>query len=144
MRRYFVISGGGHFFLLALWITSGALLSKPRMSYYAIDLTSSLPAGGSVGSSAAPAAAVEAPKAPPVVERQERKLPAREVIKVKGKVKPHPAVPKPEKKHGLNLKAALAVLDNQGKGSGRGGIPGAAGAGIVADAGPAFPYPWYL
>ncbi len=113
------------------------------MSYYAIDLESSLPAGGPAGGGEAAEVATKLPPAPPVVE--ERKLPAKEVIRVKGKPKKPQPTPKVAKKHGLNLKAALAVLDGQGKASvGRGGLPGAGGSGIMADAGPAFPYPWYL
>ena len=145
MKRYLFLSSGGHVFLLAVWITSGALLSKPRMSYYAIDLVSSLPAGGSVGGGAAD---VKVSKESPLTAAvEERRLPVNEVIRVrvKDKIKKPPSVPKTTKKHGLNLKAALAVLDNQGKRvGGHAGIPGGPGSGIVADAGPAFPYPWYL
>lgn len=142
MKRYLVVSSGGHMFLLTAWLMSGALLSKPRMSYYAVDLVSSLPAGGPSGRGAAE---VEAPKvpSPPVV--QERKLPSQDVIRVKGKPPKTAPTPAATKKRGLNLKAALEALDDEGgTTSGRGGIPGAGGAGIVGDAGPAFPYPWYL
>jgi len=147
MRRYLYISSGGHFLLLTAWLLSSALLSKPRMSYYAIDLFSSLPAGGSAGGAAAE---MQAPSPPPSLAAVvERKLPAKEVIRVKEKkLKTTPAPSQvAKKKHGLNLKAALAAL---GEGATAGhnahsvGIPGAGGAGIVADAGPAFPYPWYL
>jgi TonB family protein len=147
MRRYLVISSGTHVFLLAGWLASGALLTKPRMSYYAIDVMSSLPAGGPAGGSPAVVEPVKAPPPPTPPAVEQRKLPAKEMIQVQGKPKkPAPAPPKPQKKHGLNLKAALAVLDSQGK-EGRSapaGMPGAGGSGIVAEAGPAFPYPWYL
>ena len=144
MRRYLFISSSGHLFLLTAWVISSTLLSKPRMSYYAVDLFSSLPAGGSTGGAAAEVEAPKAPPAPPAVE--ERKLPAKEVIRVKGKTKKF-VPPQAKKKHNLNLKAALAAI---GEGSaernaeGRAGITGSGGSGIVADAGPAFPYPWYL
>ncbi|OGR89424.1 MAG: hypothetical protein A2992_03370 [Elusimicrobia bacterium RIFCSPLOWO2_01_FULL_59_12] len=142
MRSYLFLSSGGHLLLLAAWIASGALLSKPRMSYYAIDLLSSLPAGKGAG--AMGGADVEAPRKPPdPIPLEERKIPASEVIRIKGKPKKIQAAPVPEKKRGLNLKAALAVLDGQRTGAPRGG-GGSGGAGIVADAGPAFPYPWYL
>jgi TonB family protein len=142
MRRYLVISGGGHVFLLAGWLISATLLSKPRMSYYAVDLVSSMPAAAPSGSQ--PTKVVEeVPKPtprPPVVE--ERKLPAKEVIKVQAKPK---KVQAPPKKQGLNLKAALAVLDNQNKTPSRAasGV-GTSGSPITAQAGQPFPYPWYL
>ena len=154
MKRYLFFSGGTHVLFLALWLTTGALLSKPRMSYYAVDLASSLPAGSPSisGASAAPAPEVAAPKEipAPVAPVHERRLPAKEVIKVQGKPKKQPrAAPKPQKKQGLNLKAALAVLgEGQGKtGAGTGAnnaTPGGGGSGIMTDSGPAFPYPWSL
>lgn len=159
MRNYLVFSSGGHIALLVLWVTGGALLSKPKMSYYAIDLGSSLPAGGPAQGGAGPAVEeveAPAPKAPPLPRAiEERKLPANEVIRIKGKAKIPQAKPVPErpvKKKGLNLKAALAALEGQGKGThtvragaaGVGAGGGTGGAGIVGDAGPAFPYPWYL
>jgi TonB family protein len=148
MQRYLVWSSGCHLALVVLWAISGALLTKPRMSYYAVDLTASLPAGSSARGGITPAETrEEAPPAPPPppVPVQERRLPAKEVIQVKGKQKKPPVAPKVQKKRGLNLKAALAALDGQNKGSnGPVSMPGGGGSGIVAEAGPAFPYPWYL
>jgi hypothetical protein len=104
MKRYLIFSSGAHALLLAGWLVSGALLTHPRMSYYAIDMMSSLPAGAPAASGGA-AVVEEAPKnpyAPPAV--QERKLPAKEVIKVQSKPKKTPpATPKAQKKHQLNL-----------------------------------------
>jgi TonB family protein len=88
---------------------------------------------------------VETPKVPPPTPVPEtRRLPPKEVIKVPGKVK-KPAPPKVEKKHGVNLKAALAALDSQEKKPGRRvGISGESASAAVAEAGQPFPYPWYL
>ena len=142
MRRYLFISSSGHLFLMTAWVLSSALLSKPRMSYYAVDLFSSLPAGGSAGGGAAEVEAPKAPPAPPAVE--ERRLPAKEVIRVKGKTKKF-VPPQVKQKHNLNLKAALAAIGEGSESrSSRTGGSGAGGTGIMADAGPAFPYPWYL
>jgi TonB family protein len=142
MKRYLLLSGSGHVLLLAGWLISSTLLSKPRMSYYAIDMVSSLPAAAPTGSKAE-IKEVETPKVPPrppVVE--ERKLPAKEVIKVPTKPKKAQA---PPKKQGLNLKAALAVLDGQAKPTRQtSATPGTSGSPISAEAGLAFPYPWYL
>src|SRR5258708_15534793 len=87
MKRYLVYSGASHGLFFALCLSLGSLLSKPRMSYYAVDLFMSSPAGpsGTVKSSQV----IEEPKsvaAPPVVE--EKRLPPKETIRVKGKVKP--------------------------------------------------------
>jgi TonB family protein len=155
LKRYLVFSSGAHVLFLAGWLISGALMTHPRMSYYAIDLVSSLPAGGPTGSGGGAAAVEEAPKvvpppAPPV--KEVHKLPAKEVIQVRGKPeKPHPAPKVVPKKRGLNLKAALAALNGTGTGTGKAAegrgnstMQGAGGSGIVGDAGQNFPFPWYL
>ncbi len=47
MKSFFVLSFAAHGAFLAALIVLGTLLSKPRMSYYAVDLFSA-PAGGGV------------------------------------------------------------------------------------------------
>lgn len=114
------------------------------MSYYAVDLFS-MPSGARGG----PAPAVGAPsgEAPAIVKEE----PApQEVIRLPGKVKKKPPILLKPKTSGSSKTAlpSWAETFEGGGGSGGdsdgGGMPGAAGAGIVADAGPAFPYPWYL
>jgi TonB family protein len=148
MNRYLVFSSAGHVFLITGWLLFGSLLTKPRMSYYSIDLMSSLPAGGpAAGTAAVEQAPPDVPKeiVPPRPITPERRLPPKEVIKVQGKPKKITTAPATPRKKGLNLKAALAVLgENKGTGRSGSGVQGAGGAGIVGDAGPAFPYPWYL
>ena len=119
IQRYLVISSGGHLLLLAAWLTSGALLSKPRMSYYAIDLMSSLP--GSRGpdvkrfrcTGGRGRGSQEHSSCPLHRFKNANSLP-RTSFESSRKAQKNPQVaPKPPKKHGLDLKAALAVLDGQ-------------------------------
>ena len=113
---------------------------------------SSLPAGGPAQAfRAAPSpVAVAAPKvmtAPkataPSPAAEEEEVPAEDTIRLLAKLK---------QKRLAQTRSQPQAVQNTGLGasasataSGRGGIglPGS-GAGIVADAGPAFPYPWYL
>jgi TonB family protein len=148
MKPFFLYSTALHGLFLASLITLGALLSKPRMSYYAVDLMGSPPAGGVVsGPSVSPAPAptpkvASAPKmkASAPVPAAEEEVPANDTIRLLAKLK---------KKRLALAKSQVAPAPVAGvaapSGAGRGGIglPGS-GAGIVADAGPAFPYPWYL
>jgi len=146
MKPFFFFSVSLHGVFLAALIAVGTLLSKPRMSYYAVDLMSSLPAGGPSGVPAASPVVVQAPKvltapkASAPAPAAEEAVPAEDTIRLLAKLK----------------KKRLALAKGQSPSaqapgvaapaaSGRGGIglPGS-GAGIVADAGPAFPYPWYL
>ena len=115
------------------------MLSKPRMSYYAVDFFSSLPAGGG----AAPGArTLEWP-----VEEEEKPVP-KETIRVPGKARkkqkarPSPQKSAPKPKSSAAFEAAMRAAEREGRHGAGMGFPG--GAGIVADAGPAFPYPWYL
>ena len=48
MKPFFVFSAFAHGAFLMGLIVVGTLLSKPRMSYYAVDLYNSTPAGGGV------------------------------------------------------------------------------------------------
>jgi protein TonB len=146
MKSYFVLSTVAHGLLLASFIALGTLLSKPRMSYYAVDLMSSLPAGGPAQISAPSPVAVAAPKvmtAPKVTAPSpaaEEEVPEEDTIRLLAKLKKKRLAQASSQPQAVQSPAAGASAA-----SGRGGIglPGS-GAGIVADAGTAFPYPWYL
>jgi len=144
MKSYFVFSSVIHGLLFASLATLGTLLSKPRMSYYAVNLMSSPPAGGAVAGPSASPVSVPAPKvaaAPKVhapAPAAEEEIPANDTIRLLAKLK--------QKRLALGkVQPAAPVAAPASPASGRGGfgIPGS-GAGIVAEAGPAFPYPWYL
>jgi TonB family protein len=145
MKSFFVFSTLAHGLLLASFITLGTLLSKPRMSYYAVDLVSSLPAGGPAAVPTAFPAAIAtpkvmtAPKATAPSPAAEEEVPAEDTIRLLAKLKKKRlALAKGQPQVSPGAAAAPAA-------SGHGGIglPGS-GAGIVAEAGTAFPYPWYL
>jgi protein TonB len=143
-----------HSALLAALLVVGTLLSKPRMSYYAVDLMSSLPAGGSAAgpvvspvTSPTPAPKmVSAPKAVSRAPAAREELPDQDTMRLLAKLKQKRLAQK-------KGSPAPSTQDSQGaeesapapSGAGRGGLglPGS-GAGVVGDAGPAFPYPWYL
>jgi len=148
MKSYFFLSTMAHGMLLASFIVLGTLLARPRMSYYAVDLVNSLPAGGPAEVSAPPSVATPAPKviktapkAAAPVPAAEEEVPAEDTIRLLAKLK--------KKRLAVAKSGSQAtetpVVAAAPSGGGRGGIglPGS-GAGIVADAGPAFPYPWYL
>ncbi len=147
MKSYLGLSFAAHGFLLAALIVVGTLLSKPRMSYYAVDLGSSSPAGG--GPVAAPAAAPAPPAARvsvPKVRRSapraaEEELPDQDTIRMLAKLKKkrlsRPASPPQAAEEEPSASPQIA-----GHGGGTGAL--GSGAGIVAEAGSAFPYPWYL
>src|SRR5258706_8016155 len=152
MKSYLYFSCAAHAFFFAGLLVVGTLLSKPRMSYYAVDLMSSMPAGGSVPgptvspvtTPAPPAPKVSVPKvAPPVARPAEEELPDQDTIRLLNKLKKkrlsqsHPRQPPEER---------METSENAPEpNTGRMGIGGASsGAGIVAEAGLAFPYPWYL
>jgi len=150
MKSFMFYSCAAHGFLLTALIVAGTLLSKPRMSYYAVDLMSSLPAGGAY-QSGPPASPVTTPvpKVPvhkvamPTPREREEELPDQDTIRMLAKLK----------KKRLSLQKSQPeepVADHANDapqpanaGHGGGGIPGA-GAGIVAEAGTPFPFPWYL
>jgi TonB family protein len=158
VRPYFLFSTAAHGLLLAALVVVGTLLSKPRMSYYAVDIMSSSPAGG--GITAVPAAspvAVREPPAPKMARAPktaarapvaEEERPDQETLRLLAKLKQKrlarqegrpdsspPSVSEP------SPGAESAAPSEAGRGGA--GLAGS-GAGIVADAGPAFPYPWYL
>jgi periplasmic protein TonB len=151
MKSYFFVSLSAHGALLAVLIIMGTLLSKPRLAYYAVDLMSSMPA-----SSPAPAAPVpsvpeeKVPVTPPKPVVQE-KPPPKEAIRMPSKEKKRPVPPKaapPKPKHSAAFDAAMKALQNDGPAktsrSGSTALASATGAGVVGEAGPTFPYPWYL
>jgi len=147
MKSAFFFSLTAHGALLALVIVMGTLLSKPRMSYYAVDLVSSLPSGSSVSGPAVLTPAPKAAEAPREVEPE--KPVAKEAIRVPSKEKKKlPAHPKAKPKSSAAFEAAMRAAMGQAPGAnaaGSGvGAPGGSGAGVIGEAGPAFPYPWYL
>jgi TonB family protein len=156
MKSYLVYSCAAHGFLLAALVVVGTLLSKPRMSYYAIDLMSSLPAGGGsepgpavspVSKPIPPAPKVVIPKAAaPAPRAAEEEMPDQDTIRMLAKLKKKrltqqrsQASGESAESHATDNNAAVS----QSAGHGAGGL-GSSGAGIVAEAGTAFPYPWYL
>ena len=134
---------------LAALVAVGTLLSKPRMSYYAIDVMSSLPAGGATAEPTAVPAVQPAPPAPKVVHMAkvreasvgQEEAPDQDTMRLLAKLKKKrlalasspPPAPSP----------VSSAPEAETPGRGGSGLPGS-GAGIVAEAGPAFPYPWYL
>src|SRR5881392_2422612 len=96
MKSYLYFSCAAHVFLLVGLLIIGTLLSKPRMSYYAVDLMNSIPAGGSVpgptvspvSTPAPPEPRVTVPKvAPPVARPSEEELPDQDTIRMLAKLK---------------------------------------------------------
>jgi TonB family protein len=155
---FFSLTLHGAFLVFA--VVMGTLLSKPRMSYYAVDLFSSLPSGSSAAGNTINTPAAEAKPAEEPVPMPEERAAPKEAIRIADKAhkkslvatKPAPAKPKP---HSAAFEAAMKAAQGeaptlgghasttgaQGSGSGMGG---ASGAGVVGEAGPAFPFPWYL
>jgi TonB family protein len=147
MRSYLFISSCLHASLLAGLLVVGSLLAKPRMSYYAVDLFSSSPAGGTVGATGA--GGIQVPVAPaskeltrPAAHRATR---LDDTLRLLSKLKQkrlaqmtanpvESATPAAE-----SAEAALPAAHGRG-GMGLGG----SGPGIVAESGVSFPYPWYL
>jgi protein TonB len=147
MKSFFVFSTVAHGMLLASLVVLGTLLSKPRMSYYAVDLVSSLPAGGPMTVPSQSPAAIATPKvvaAPKVAAPSpaaEEEVPAEDTIRLLAKLKKK-RLTQAKKRASASEETSIPSAPAA---SGRGGIglPGS-GAGIVAEAGTAFPYPWYL
>ena len=144
----------GHLLLLAAWLTTGALLSKPRMSYYSVDVMSSLPAGGPAAGGGCTRSRgfprllllLHLQRSPSANYRPKRSSGWPGSLR-KPQLLPEVAASKEariefERPHWL-------AMDNQGLGKsagtgsaeGRGGPAGGGGSGLMADAGPAFPYP---
>jgi len=155
MKGYFALSFLGHAALLAALIFLGMLWSKPKMDYYSVDLFS--PAtGGNPEPQSAPPPPVEPVKAPPQPKAEATEQPApKEAIKVPSREplrppKKNPPKPKAETKPKSKaaFQAAMKALENEGpegpSGKGPSAAPTSTGAGVSGEAGPAFPYPWYL
>ena len=150
-----------HGAFLAALIVVGTLLSKPRMSYYAVDLFSA-PAGGGatagpvVSPVSAPVAAAPAPKAaiklPKVAavhapRAAEEELPDQDTLRMLAKLK--------KKRLGIiksqpssqseqdSTDSSENTASSPGNGRGGSGLPGS-GSGVVGAAGPNFPFPWYM
>ena len=142
MKPFFLYSTALHGVFLASLITLGTLLSKPRMSYYAVDLMGSFPAGGTAAGPTSSPVAVPAPRAATAPKASAptpaaEEVPADDTIRLLARLK--------QKRLALAKSPPQTFEPAAPATSGRGGIglPGS-GAGIVADAGLAFPYPWYL
>ena len=145
---FYSVTLHGAFAIALVFLTT--LLTRPRMSYYAVDLFNSAPAAVAV-QQAPPAGLAppvkKPPPAPPKIVPEAKPAP-KEAIRVPSKEKkkvPPKAQPKSAEKikSSAAFQAAMRELENH---SGPVTNPGTAqpGAGVVADAGPAFPYPWYL
>jgi len=81
-------------------------------------------------------------EAPPLVE--EEKPAPKEVIRVPSKEKKKSPVPvKAKPKSSAAFQAAMRAAMGQAPGANASGA-GGGGSGVVGEAGPAFPYPWYL
>jgi TonB family protein len=158
VKTYFLFSTAAHGLLLAAFVVVGTLLSKPRMSYYAVDLMGSLPAGG--GTAAGPAVspvttpappapkAVHAPKVSARARVAEEELPDRETLRLLAKLKKkrlalQKGVPSTSPPGESESEAGRESPAAAGAGRGGAGLAGS-GAGIVAEAGSTFPFPWYL
>src|ERR1700687_442432 len=143
MKSYFYFSCAAHGLMLATLLVVGTLLSKPRMSYYAVDLMSSSPAGGGLtpGPTVPPVAApvhqvtkVSVPKlAPPAPRAAEEELPDRDTIRMPAKLKKKRLTQKAsqsrsesEESRGSSENAAPP----QSAGHGGTGVPGS-GSGIM-------------
>ncbi len=151
MKPYFFFSITLHGILTAALVFVGTLLSRPKMSYYAVDLFSSTPAGMAAAAPANLPAPVEKPEpiAPPKVVQETKPVP-KEAIRVPSKEKPKAkAPPKPVTKPADKIKssaafqAAMRAASRTDRNSAS-VMTTNAGASVVAEAGPAFPYPWYL
>ena len=154
MKGYFTLSVFFHVMLLSVCLVVGALLSKPRMSYYSVDLFSAMPANSSSGAVAEPPP-VEQPKvqAPPKAVEEEKPVP-KEAIRIPAKPRPLKKTPvsktKPaaKPKSSAAFQAAMKALQMNGPqgptAAEKVSNGSAASSGVVGEAGPAFPYPWYL
>jgi len=148
MKNYFFISSAAHGVFLAMVVFVGTFLSKPRMSYYAVDLLSGPPPGASSPVEAAP----EPVKAPPVADqapaKPELKTMIKEAIRIKEKEpkKPLPKpAPVPVAAKPVAISGALRSLSGFSNASPTTGAGNLGGSSLVAEAsGPAFPFPWYL
>jgi periplasmic protein TonB len=160
MRSYLYYSGILHAGLILILAVMGTLLNKPRMSYYSVDLMSSLPSG-SGGTSPeptpvqtpvkAPAAAMKVPKAAtpkavPVPVVVEEEAPADDTLRMLSKLKKKRlAQQRPAYEESGSGRSETGSSAPSQAGEGRGGTGGlGSGAGISADAGTPFPFPWYL
>src|SRR4051812_41092279 len=75
MKSFLYYSGALHVGMLVSLVVVGTLLSQPRMSYYSVDLLSSLPAGGGVTPGP-----VVSPHTSPVIKTKVPKVAPRQVV----------------------------------------------------------------
>jgi len=131
----------------ALFLWGAALLSRPRMSYYSVDLIGSFPSGAAGGGAAVQSAPVKntAPTPAPAPVPTPKVSP-KAFIKLPGKDKKPPAAARPAPKAAVKPAAHPSTGSGAGTAQGPGGGEGGAnGSGITASAGGvAFPYPWYM
>jgi TonB family protein len=114
------------------------------MSYYSVDIFSSLPAGHPGGPAAPSVTEAEKPKPSPPVAPAVPK----EALRVPSHIKKQPVTTKP-KTDAASRARRLALAEKGWQSSGgaessRLGMPGGHGARVVAEGGNSFPYPWYL
>src|SRR5258706_8156571 len=136
MKSYFVASCAAHGFLLAALIVIGTLLSKPRMSYYAVDLFSAPTGGGAVAGPTVSPVSAPAPPAPkaikvpkvsaPAPRAAEEELPDQDTIRMLAKLKKKrmgiiKSQPRAAEESSENSESAAPT---QKPGRGSGGLPG--------------------
>jgi TonB family protein len=148
LKKFFFFSFTAHGLLFGGLIVLGTLISHPRMSYYSVDLVSSLPSGAPAPQPVA--APVEAPpvQEPPAVVPVAPVKVSPEAIKTVDKTVKKPrrtvAPPKPQVKAPPKLPswAVANTVDTTQESS---ASPlGSNASAVSANAGPSFPYPWYM
>lgn len=147
MKSYVITSSLLHGIFLSLAVILGTFLSKPRLSYYAVDLHSGPPPSAAQAVAESEPEKAPPPEAPP---KPEPKSQIKEAIKIKEKDKKLPPPPKPTAKPvaakpvaiGNALRSLSGFTNSANTNSSAGNL---GGANVTADAsGPAFPFPWYL
>jgi len=149
LKKYFLFSFTAHGLFFGALVALGTLLSRPPMSYYSVDLVSSLPSAPSV--SPATPVTPETPKVkePPVPAPVVPKSVPHEAIKIAAKTpkKPAPHVPAPKPKPVSKTPPSLpswAVANNLEATNTSASPLGSNAASVSAKTGQPFPYPWYL
>jgi protein TonB len=151
LRKFFVVSFTAHGVFLAGLIVLGTLLSHPPMSYYSVDLLSSLPSGSSAAAPVAPPQEVPPAPEPPVPVREVPQNVTHEAIKIAGKPlkkqpvqqRPMAVKPKPAVKPAATL-PSWAVANTLETPTHTGAGTSGSNTAVSAKAGQPFPFPWYL
>ncbi len=157
MKPFLYYSCAIHGLILGTLLVMGTLLSKAPMSYYAVDLMSSLSSGGGGAfSSTSSPDAITAPAAPkvslPKAMRTAPKVAKEEVasdqdtIRMLAKLKKKRlAQQKLEAEESDSRLPVVGERSGTSQGSGHGaGTNLGGGPGIMAATGTPFPFPWYL